>query len=168
MRKLAVASLAGALTFMTGHLLAQAQGRGNPGVFPAQQRPPGDPAVIERGKGIYVTTCTACHGADLRGGTTGGPNLLRSQVVLSDQHGELILPIVHGARVERGMPSFTLPDEDVVAVDCRRSRQAGFTGEFEVPFSGKREAGVGHAGIEAIATLKVWLQPAARALPFGQ
>ena len=32
----------------------------------------------------------------------GGPNLLRSQVVLSDQHGELILPIVHGARAEEG------------------------------------------------------------------
>ena len=94
-----------------------AQGRGgNPGVFPAQQRALGDPAVIERGKGIYVTTCSACHGPDLRGGTTGGPNLLRSQVVLSDQHGELILPIVHGARAERGMPVLPLPDPDVVAV----------------------------------------------------
>jgi cytochrome c oxidase cbb3-type subunit III len=102
----------------TGYLLAQAQGgRGNPAAtFPAQQRPPGDPVLIERGKGLYTTTCSACHGPDLRGGTTGGPNLLRSQVVLSDQKGELILPIVHGSRAERGMPALPLPDADVIAI----------------------------------------------------
>jgi cytochrome c oxidase cbb3-type subunit III len=115
MRKVLVASVLGAVTVMAGHLWAQGRG-GNPAVFPAQQRPPGDPAVIERGKGLYVSTCSACHGPDLRGGTTGGPNLLRSQVVLSDQHGELILPIVHGGRAERGMPALPLADPDVVAV----------------------------------------------------
>ena len=46
----------------------------------------------------------------------GGPNLLRSQVVLMDQQGELILPIVHGERKERGMPALPLQDEDVRAV----------------------------------------------------
>jgi cytochrome c oxidase cbb3-type subunit 3 len=91
--------------------------QGNPAAtFPAQQRSLADEKVIERGKGIYTTVCTACHGTDLRGGPTGGPNLLRSQVVLSDQHGELILPIVRGARAERGMPALPIPDEDVVAV----------------------------------------------------
>src|SRR5258708_5255388 len=62
--------------------------------FPAQQRPPGDPALVARGKTLYAINCQGCHGADLRGGDLGGPNLLRSQVVLSDQIGELILPIV--------------------------------------------------------------------------
>ena len=52
-------------------------------------------------QGPLRVTCSACHGADLRGGDWAGPNLLRSQVVLSDQQGELILPIVHGARAER-------------------------------------------------------------------
>ncbi|MEN3337039.1 MAG: hypothetical protein V7647_715 [Acidobacteriota bacterium] len=85
-------------------------------VFPAQQRPPGDPALIERGKGLYTINCSACHGADLRGGGMGGPNLLRSQVVLMDQRGELILPIVHGERKERGMPALPLQDDDVKAV----------------------------------------------------
>jgi cytochrome c oxidase cbb3-type subunit 3 len=90
---------------------------GNPqGTFPAQQRALADPAVIERGQGIYASVCSACHGADLRGGQLGGPNLLRSQVVLSDQHGEGILPIVRGARAERGMPALPLPDQDVTAV----------------------------------------------------
>jgi cytochrome c oxidase cbb3-type subunit 3 len=91
-------------------------GRGGPATFPAQQRPPGDPAVVARGKGIYEINCRACHGPDLRGGDQGGPNLLRSQVVLNDQDGELIAPIVHGARADKGMPAFTLPDADVTAV----------------------------------------------------
>jgi len=93
------------------------QGRGGePAVFPAQQRPPGDPALIERGKALFTVNCVACHGADLRGGVTGGPNLLRSPVVLTDEHGEQIIPIVHGARAERGMPALKLPDDDVVAI----------------------------------------------------
>src|SRR5688500_9449246 len=42
------------------------QGRGGvrPESFPAQQRPPGDPAVIARGKTLYDATCAFCHGAD--------------------------------------------------------------------------------------------------------
>jgi cytochrome c oxidase cbb3-type subunit 3 len=98
------------------------QGRGGRGrggqmaTFPAQQRPPGDPELIAKGKQIFTTTCVACHGADLRGGVTGGPNLLRSAVVLMDKEGELILPIVHGARAERGMPALPIPDDDVRAI----------------------------------------------------
>ena len=38
--------------------------------------------------------CSACHGADARGGQLGGPNLLRSQLVLDDKDGELIIPVV--------------------------------------------------------------------------
>src|SRR5688572_3477044 len=60
--------------------------RGNPNAtFPAQQRPPGDPALIARGNGLYGANCRLCHGADLRGGDQGGTNLLRSAVVLADQ-----------------------------------------------------------------------------------
>ncbi len=94
----------------------QGRGRGNNAVFPAQQRPPGDPAVVERGRTLYGINCSPCHGADARGGQLGGPNLLRSQVVLSDQNGELILPIVRGARAAKGMPGLPLPDDDVKAV----------------------------------------------------
>src|SRR4051794_5462972 len=72
---------------------AAATGRGQrqgPGVFPAMQRPPADAAVVERGKAVFGVTCVACHGADARGGQLNGPNLLRSQLVLADQDGELI------------------------------------------------------------------------------
>ena len=68
------------------------QGRGQRGVFPAMQRPLADPAVIERGRTLYGLNCSACHGVDARGGQLSGPNLLRSQLVLLDQNGELIAP----------------------------------------------------------------------------
>src|SRR6266513_5889628 len=56
-------------------------GRGRAGGFvPGQQRPPGDPAQIARGKTLYGISCTGCHGADMRGRDMGEPNLLRSQV----------------------------------------------------------------------------------------
>jgi cytochrome c oxidase cbb3-type subunit 3 len=61
--------------------------------------------------------CRACHGADLRGGDQGGPNLLRSQVLLNDQKGELILPIVqNGQRGASVMPPIPLPADDVRAI----------------------------------------------------
>ena len=80
-------------------------------------RPPGDPAAIERGRALYSVNCTFCHGADIRGGDSG-PSLLRSAMVLDDQNGELIGPVVRGGRVDRGMPKFSFTDEqlqDVVA-----------------------------------------------------
>ncbi len=93
------------------------RGQGQMATFPAQQRPPGDPELIARGKPLFVTNCSTCHGVDLRGGVGNGPNLLRSSVVLTDQHGELILPIVRGARAERGMPPLPqLTDDDVKAI----------------------------------------------------
>lgn len=92
-----------------------AQGRGGPG-FPQQTRKLAAPDVIARGKAVYGVNCTACHGADLRGGDQGGPSLLRSLAALSDQHGEVISPIIHGSRQEKGMPSFNLSDSDSVAV----------------------------------------------------
>jgi cytochrome c oxidase cbb3-type subunit III len=115
------------------------QGRGRPAVFPAQQRQLADPAVIDRGRSVYSVTCSACHGVDLRGGQLGGPNLLRSQVVLNDQHGELILPIVRGARAEKGMPPIQMSEEDVTAVAefmhsvAAASRGQGAPPESELP-----------------------------------
>src|SRR5215475_13302615 len=97
-----------------------APGVGNPqATFPAQQRPAGDPAMIARGNTLYGINCRLCHGADLRGGDQGGPNLLRSAVVFDDQAGELIGPVVLNGRNNDGMPlmpKFTLPADDVRAI----------------------------------------------------
>ena len=96
----------------------QGRGRGQ-ATFPAQQRPPGDPDVIKRGNGLYGVYCRACHGTDLRGGDQGGPNLLRSQLVLNDQDGEQILPVVQQGRQNPGMPvmpPLNIPPDDVKAI----------------------------------------------------
>jgi cytochrome c oxidase cbb3-type subunit 3 len=76
------------------------QGQG----FPAGQRKPADPAAVERGKTLYGVNCRLCHGPDLRGGDMGGVNLMRSQLVLTDQDGELIYPVVKNGRNTPGMP----------------------------------------------------------------
>ena len=95
------------------------RGRGQ-ATFPAQQRPPGDPAVIARGKTLFEANCRLCHGADLRGGDMGGVNLLRSNLVLTDQHGEIILPVVRNGRQTPGLPPMPpfpqLSDDDVKAL----------------------------------------------------
>jgi cytochrome c oxidase cbb3-type subunit 3 len=96
---------------------ARGGGGGGRATFPAQQRPPGDPALIARGTGLYGVHCRACHGADLRGGDQGGPNLLRSSITLNDQAGELIGPIiVNGQRGTGVMPPIPLPPDDVRAI----------------------------------------------------
>jgi cytochrome c oxidase cbb3-type subunit 3 len=98
-----------------------AQGRGGRAgqSFPAQQRQLADPAVIERGGTLYGINCRLCHGPDLRGGDMGGVNLLRSPLVLNDQNGELIWPVVHNGKQTEGlppMPPLPLAEDDVKAV----------------------------------------------------
>jgi cytochrome c oxidase cbb3-type subunit 3 len=82
--------------------------------FPAQLRPPEDPALVERGRRIYSVSCRSCHGVDLRGGDMGGPNLLRSSVALNDLKGELLAPILTSGRGT--MPALDLPADDIAAV----------------------------------------------------
>jgi len=86
------------------------------GFVPGQHRAPVDPAQIDHGKALYAVNCVSCHGVDLRGGDLGGPNLLRSQVALSDQNGELITPIIQGSRQDAGMPAIPLSPADGLAV----------------------------------------------------
>ena len=89
---------------------------GGRGRFPAQQRPAGDPDVIQRGRGIFAGACGPCHGADARGGQLGGPNLLRSELALNDRAGELMFPVIKNGRPGTTMPPSPLPDEDIRAV----------------------------------------------------
>src|SRR5262249_31384580 len=66
-------------------------------------RPQADPAVLERGKLLYSTNCAFCHGDDARGGD-GGPNLLRTEIVLNDKSGELIGDVLRNGL--SSMPKF--------------------------------------------------------------
>jgi cytochrome c oxidase cbb3-type subunit 3 len=82
------------------------------GDFP---RPPSDPAAVDRGKGIFSVNCSFCHGSDARGGE-GGPNLLRSPIVLNDQKGNLIATVVQTGRVDKGMPKFDLGSDAIADI----------------------------------------------------
>jgi cytochrome c oxidase cbb3-type subunit III len=94
-------------------------------------RPPGDPAAIARGKQVFSVNCSFCHGSDGRGGE-GGPNLLRSPIVLNDQQGEIIAAVVLNGRVEKGMPKFNLPRESVSDIAAfLHSIEAGKSSNFE-------------------------------------
>ena len=65
-----------------------------------------DPEAVKRGRAIYVPACGFCHGSTARGGS-GGPNLVRSVLVMHDQGtGKEIIPVVTNGRADKGMPAF--------------------------------------------------------------
>jgi cytochrome c oxidase cbb3-type subunit III len=115
--------------------------------YPGKQRKLGDPALIARGQALFGINCKACHGGDLRGGDLGGPNLLRSQLVLGDQKGEAIIPVIQQGRppAQGGgppMPAFPLPLADVRAlaeyihsVVSQKVNQGGPPPEAEKPLN---------------------------------
>src|SRR5437773_356160 len=79
------------------------------------ERPPAPAEQVARGQQIFRSNCSFCHGSDGRGGETG-PNLVRDQVVLTDQHGELITPIVQNGIPAQGMPKFTLGATEIADI----------------------------------------------------
>lgn len=118
--KLAGCVLLGALSSafycMPSRLAAQAPSNGagattpRPVAYPPRPKAPQD--VLDRGKATYGVSCAFCHGSDAGGGEVG-PNLRRSGIVLEDRNGELIAPIVHGGRVDQGMPRIDITDAQI-------------------------------------------------------
>jgi cytochrome c oxidase cbb3-type subunit III len=80
-----------------------------------KDRPAADPAIVQRGHQIFGANCSFCHGSDARGGE-GGPNLIRSQLVLDDQNGEKIQVVVQNGRPDKGMPKFDLSAQEIAAI----------------------------------------------------
>jgi cytochrome c oxidase cbb3-type subunit III len=66
--------------------------------------PAPDLVAAGRGEKLFGSNCAFCHGVKATGAE--GPDLVRSAVVLHDEKGELIGPIVLKGRPEKGMPSF--------------------------------------------------------------
>ena len=79
-------------------------GRGNTREFLGLGAPP-DAAAAARGEKLYAPNCGFCHGEKARGAE--GPNLVRSTLVLHDEKGELIGPVVSKGRTDKGMPAFS-------------------------------------------------------------
>lgn len=124
---------------------AQAAGRGGRGgrggraggggfanAYPQHEQAP--PEKIAAGKTLYEVNCSFCHGADARGGE-GGPNLLHSEMVMDDQNGELIAPVVQNGRPGTAMPKFNLTPDQIsdIAAYIHSFRVAGYDLSRMVP-----------------------------------
>ena len=71
-----------------------------------------DAPAATRGAPLYQRSCAFCHGPQGRGAE--GPNLIVSDVVLGDDHGEHLVAFLKAGRPEKGMPSFkTMGDPDL-------------------------------------------------------
>src|ERR1700722_15066705 len=69
-----------------------------------------DKAAAARGAPLFQQDCAFCHGPQARGAE--GPNLITSDVVLGDDHGEHLVPFLKKGRPDKGMPSFASLADD--------------------------------------------------------
>ncbi len=86
-----------------------------------------DPAAVDRGGKVFVGYCAGCHGVGAKGGP-GAPDLIRSVLVLDDEKGILIGPVIREGRPDKGMPKLGLTEPqiaDVVAWLHTRTYAAG-------------------------------------------
>ena len=74
-----------------------------------------DPASVERGKGTFVGACGFCHGSNAKGGEKG-PDLLRSVLVLDDENGKTIGPVILRGRPDKGMPRFPFTAQQIADI----------------------------------------------------
>jgi len=74
-----------------------------------------DPASVERGKGTFVSACGFCHGSNAKGGEKG-PDLLRSVLVLDDENGKTIGPVILRGRPDKGMPRFPFTPQQIADI----------------------------------------------------
>src|SRR5579871_992812 len=68
--------------------------------------------AVERGQKKFVATCGFCHGANAKGGE-GGPDLVRSVLVLDDENGDRIGPVILKGRPDKGMPAFSFSPAEI-------------------------------------------------------
>ena len=69
-----------------------------------------DAAAADRGRSSYAAQCITCHGTQARGGE-GGVNLVRSEVVLKDRGGNLLLAFLRkGHPMQSGASSATITE----------------------------------------------------------
>lgn len=71
-----------------------------------------DPAAVESGAKLFATHCAGCHGRTGRG-NPGAPDLIRSIIVLTDEKGILISPVLRNGRPDQGMPKPNLTEPQI-------------------------------------------------------
>src|SRR5215510_2924348 len=87
-------------------------GRGARGESAAIAGAKEDSAAVDRGAKLYAVNCAGCHGNTARG-NPGAPDLIRSIIVLTDEKGILIGPILRNGRPDQGMPKPNLTEPQI-------------------------------------------------------
>ena len=72
-------------------------------------------AAVEHGKNAFVAVCGFCHGSNALGGE-GGPDLIRSVLVLDDEGGKELGEFLKVGRPGNGMPAFDLPSVQIADI----------------------------------------------------
>jgi mono/diheme cytochrome c family protein len=91
-----------------------------------------DAAAVERGAKVFAAYCAGCHGVGGKGGP-GAPDLIRSVLVLDDEKGILIAPVIREGRPDKGMPKLGLSEpqiSDIVAWLHAHTYAAGHRGTY--------------------------------------
>lgn len=71
-----------------------------------------DPASYQRGIPLFAQYCAGCHGSGGKGGP-GAPDLIRSLLVLDDEGGNQIAPVLRDGRPDKGMPKLNLTEAQI-------------------------------------------------------
>jgi cytochrome c oxidase cbb3-type subunit 3 len=97
--------------------------------------PPPNAEAVARGQKTFIATCGFCHGSNATGGA-GGPDLVRSVLVLHDKGtGEQIGPVILNGRPEKGMPKFNMNEaqiKDIAAFLLSRNQAAANRGTYKI------------------------------------
>jgi len=74
-----------------------------------------DKVAAARGAPLFGQNCAFCHGKAARGAV--GPNLITSDRVLTDEHGDRLVPFLKAGSPEKGMPAFaTMSDQQLMDI----------------------------------------------------
>ena len=74
-----------------------------------------NPEAVARGAAVFGASCAGCHGATAKG-TNRAPDLVRSLLVIDDEKGILIAPVIRNGRPDKGMPRLNLSDAQIADV----------------------------------------------------
>ncbi len=74
-----------------------------------------DPESVERGGTLFAAKCGGCHGATAKG-TNRAPDLVRSLLMLDDEKGLLVGPVIRNGRPDKGMPNLKLTEPQIADV----------------------------------------------------
>ena len=123
MHRRVFAALAGGLLLMAVlGMVQKARSQGFRNLTPQQRAeltrkflglgPAPDKAEAAKGAPLFQQSCSFCHGPQARGAE--GPDLVTSELVLDDVHGDKLIPFLKVGRPALGMPSFaSVPDAEL-------------------------------------------------------